>query len=227
LPGSAVFEVGFGVGFYMNFWRTVGCGHVTGVEISPTAVANVKARHPNFDLRLLDIGELHNETDWLALQGSFQLVTLIDVLYHIMDDAEASQALRNVAQLVASGGVLVLTEKFPATALPISESRIVRRRPLDWYEQVLGEQGLTRSDLVPVFWCMDPPIFNSGQLPKALTGYLLWAAMRASLKYWPKKGSVQDRIGQVVGKIGAGIDRIMVSSMHTSPNLTMAVFRRG
>src|SRR5215471_18873099 len=142
LSHSSVFEAGFGVGFYLSFWKAAGCSRVVGAEISPTAVANVRASYPSCDLRLLDIAKLPNESDWPILQNSFGLVTLIDILYHVMDDKEARLALQNVARLVRCGGGLILTEKFPDTSAPVSESRLVRRRPLDWYGEILGAEGL-------------------------------------------------------------------------------------
>jgi hypothetical protein len=226
LARSSVFEAGFGVGFYLQFWKTAGCRRVVGGELSPRACSNVKTRFPQFDLRTLDIAALHREDDWAALVNSFNLVTLIDVLYHIMDDKGARQALENVAGLVSPGGALILTEKFPETREPVSESQLVRRRPYAWYAEVLGGQGFKCSDRIPIFWCMDPPVFNAGQRAVALAGYGMWGMMRLALKYHRRSTHLQNKLGRILGRAGARVDRMVVERMRKTPNLTMAVFRR-
>lgn len=226
LSRSSVFEAGFGVGFYLQFWKMAGCPRVVGGELSPRACVNVKARFPQFDLRAMDIVALHHEEDWTDLRGSFNLVTLIDVLYHIMDDTGAKQALENLAGLVSPGGALILTEKFPETREPVSESTLVRRRPLAWYDEILRTHGFKRSDLVPVFWCMDPPVFNAGQRAVAVAAYGIWGMMRIALKYQRGRSHLQNKLGRILGRAGAGVDRMVVERTRKTPNLGMAVFRR-
>jgi SAM-dependent methyltransferase len=225
-PHFGVFEAGFGVGFYLQFWHQIGCARVVGVELSARAWRNAQSRFPNFDLRMADIATLTQAGDWLRLQSSFGLVTAIDILYHVVDDITAQCALRNLANLVVPGGVLIFTDKFPCGSATVQESSIVRRRPFRWYTAVLTPEGFECEAMIPVFWCMDPPIFNSNRRILALLGYAGWASMRAVLKYWPRNGIVQSRLGRIVGGAGAAIDRMVVPRLGQAPNLTMAVFRK-
>jgi SAM-dependent methyltransferase len=223
---SRVFDVGFGVGFYLQFWKNLGCSKIAGTDISRVAWENAKARFADCDLRLRDVVSLDGEDDWSNMIEGFDLVTAIDVMYHIMADESAKRALHNVARLVAPDGTLLITEKFPS-ASPVSESSLVRRRPFSWYASTLAEHGFQPRGSYPVFWCMDPPVFNSGQLLSASAAYSAWVLMRLLLKYCQRNSEVQNRIGAIIGCLGTTCDRRVLGHLSASPNLTLTVFRRG
>lgn len=226
LPGLSVFEGAFGVGYYLRYWQTQRCGRVAGVELSSRAVDNVRRRFPNMDLRQGDLALIHQWSDWSELTGQFGLATAIDVIYHIVDTNAAQQALLNLSDLVQPGGVLLITDKFPTAVNSFREHRHVMRRSLNWYVNCLRERGLVLEQALPVFWCMDPPVFNSGQPLSAALGYVGWVGMRATLKYWPRNSRAQDIIGTCVGKAGAAIDQVALRFQRRSPNLTVAAFRK-
>jgi SAM-dependent methyltransferase len=226
LSQTSVFEAAYGVGYYLRFWANQHCPRVVGVDLSAQAHANVQRHFPAFDLRVGDLASLHHSPEWAALVASFQLVTAIDVIYHIVDEAAARQAVENLARLVARGGILCVTEKFPARPEPVREGEIAVRRPLAWYSQAVAAQGLVLERTVPIFWCMDPPVFHGGQHWTAGFAYLGWGAMRLLLKFWPRNHSLQNALGYVVGMFGKTVDGLVVPRMATVPNLTTAVFRK-
>lgn len=225
MPPASVFEAAFGVGFYLDYWRRLGVDRVAGADLSDRAVENVRRRFPAYDLRVGDLASIHRWSDWACLAASFGVVTAIDVLYHIVDDDAARQAVVNLGRLTAPGGIFLLTEKFPKGAEPVRETLIVRRRSVAWYEATLRDLGFALERVVPAFWCMDPPIFNGGHRRSAIAAYLVWGAMRACIKFWPRAG-IQNVFGGMAGRIGWAVDSLVVPRLSETPNLTVAVFRK-
>ena len=129
--GQRVLDVGCGTGFFTHYYLERG-GIVTGIDIAPTSIERLKARHPQATFILGDVSET-------PVAGAFAIVNAFDVLYHITDDARWESAVRHLARAVAPGGVLLLTDLF--TEFKRLESHNVART-LDRYERVFNEEGL-------------------------------------------------------------------------------------
>jgi SAM-dependent methyltransferase len=223
--GGKVFEAGFGVGFYIPLWQRANAV-VMGADISPRAVANVRTRFPSYDLRESDLVSLHQWSDWSVLVESFDLVTAIDVLYHIVDDEMATIALNNLAALVRPGGVLLVTEKFPEHDTTVREHVHVTRRPLRWYTDVTNCQRIVVERIAPVFWCMDPALPNARRSLGDHAARALWIGLRASTKYFPRRSRIQERFGSLGGFIGGSLDRALVGRARSTGNLRIVTMRR-
>lgn len=139
--GHTVLDVGCGSGFFTAFYLGRGAT-LTGVDIAPTSVERLQQRHPGARFILSDVSEV-------ALDQRYDLVNAFDVLYHIVDDARWERALLNLAGAVAPGGLLLLTDVFPAVERPQREAAHNRMRPLARYQAVLGPRGLVRSEVYP------------------------------------------------------------------------------
>src|SRR2546430_2132646 len=121
---GTLLEAGVGVGAYEPLWRRIGVADWTGLDLSPTAVADLRGRFPAARFEVLDIGA----GDWTALPGSFDLVTAIDVLYHVTDEPRFGRALAELGRRVAGGGALLVSDIFaPQGDAPVTH---VKRRPL-------------------------------------------------------------------------------------------------
>jgi len=225
-PPASVFEAAFGVGFYLRLWKTLDSKRVSGIDLSTSACENARRSFPEFDLREGNLVEFNQWTDWSALVSSFDVVTAIDVLYHITDSQAALRAVENLAQLVAPNGILLLTDKFPNTSQPLKETSLVVRRPISWYTGLLKRRGLVIEQALPVFWCMDGPVFYTSASLSATSAYTLWAFMRAAIKFWPRNSRVQNFLGRWLGLLGYAVDSALVPRLTTTPNLTIATYRR-
>lgn len=223
---TRVFEGGYGVGYYLRFWNKLGYRHVSGVDLSPQACENARRLFPDFDLRASNLAQIDQWPDWPKLVSQFDIVTAIDVIYHILDEQAAASAVRNLSQLVAPGGALLITEKFPVERESVRETRHVVRRSIDWYSRELEPSGLVLAGRIPVFWCMDPPVFYGKHRLSARLARLAWIAMRASVKFWPRNSRIQNTLGSLAGAFGATVDRMVLARAGETPNLTLAVFRR-
>ncbi len=129
--GRRVLDVGCGTGFFTAYYLARGA-EVTGLDIAPTSVERLQARHPEARFRLGDVSET-------PLDGTFDLVNAFDVLYHVTDDLRWEAAVRHLAAAVAPGGALLVTDTF--SELPLAEHNTMR--PLARYRVLLEGAGLT------------------------------------------------------------------------------------
>ena len=220
-PLSAVrlFEAGFGTGYYLQLWQSLGIHQVMAMDISPAAVRRAQALFPEFEVLCGDIVQPSGH------DGDFDVVTAIDVLYHITDDGSWSQALRNLSRMVRSGGHLVLTDKFPPHE-PYQSFAHVRRRPYDWYARELAESGLRVTATYPVFIFMDDPLPCGRPRWLAKLSLLQWRALTGPIRKlgrWPR---ARDAAAVVAAAFQYPIERIATRLLSRGPNLEMVVAER-
>ncbi len=97
LPGSRVLEVGCGLA---DLLVSLDGPVRIGIDLSPRMIALAKQRHPELDLRVVDVerGELP--------EGPFDAIVLSDVIGHFGD---IQCALERLQRLLAPGGRIVVT----------------------------------------------------------------------------------------------------------------------
>lgn len=220
-PGCRVFDGGFGEGVYLAYWAARHVGTVAGLDYSERAVEAGQLKHPDYDLRC---GDLSRAED-LAGFGRFDVVTAVDVLYHIVDDGAWACAVGNLLQLVDNDGVFVFSDKFPAVGAhqPVAH---VRRRSLARWTAVLAAHGFAPVRRVPVFVLMDDPITCGSH---RWLGHLSRLQWRAATKLIRMAGSAP-RLQNAVAALLAGLqqipERLLVRALSESPNLELVVCRR-
>lgn len=222
---TKIFEAGFGTGYYLDMWRQLGVTTVTGIDLSSDAVAFSQARHSAYEIRQADLTSVDTWSDWPGHRGIYSLALAIDVLYHIVDDADATHAVRNLARLVKPGGYVWLTEKFKRTDTRRNEGAHVRRRSREWYEAILREEGLVPDREYPVFFCMDPPLLYGRPNISTMVGYALWVAIRLPLRCLPRRSRAQEVCGWILGTVGLVIDHLFLDRISSPPNLVLATYR--
>lgn len=222
-----IFEGAFGVGFYLRLWRARAVPVVVGMDLSEAATEHCSAAFGAYDLRSGSLTELAAVSDYAHLAASFDVVTAIDVIYHIVDDTAAERALRALAGLVAYGGLFLATDKTVGLHSRFDEQPIVVRRPVKWYTDILTDCRLEPVALKPVFWCMDPPVDHARRSVSLVAATCGWWAMRAVTKGWKRNSLVQRFAGSVSGAVGYSVDSAMLRISSSSPNLQLLVYRRG
>jgi len=128
--GRTVLDVGCGTGFFTAFYLARGA-KVTGIDIAPTSIERLRARHPEATFVLADVSET-------PAPGRYDLVNAFDVLYHVVDEGRWEAALAHLADAVVPGGLLLVTDTFMA---PRAEAAHNRMRPLERYRAVLEPRG--------------------------------------------------------------------------------------
>jgi SAM-dependent methyltransferase len=144
LRGKSVLDLGCGTGYFEEVWERLGAGAVSGIDVVPEAIERLRDAHPG--RRYLCANLSVGEPD-LTIFGRPDLITAIDVLYHIVDDDALMTALRRLTALLPAGGLLLFTD-----ALREQETGAhVRFRSLNQWMQILKALGLACVDREPVF----------------------------------------------------------------------------
>jgi 2-polyprenyl-3-methyl-5-hydroxy-6-metoxy-1,4-benzoquinol methylase len=215
----SVLEAAVGVGAYAPLWTRFGVRRWTGVDISPHAVADLRERFPEHRFVVADLAEPSFE-EHLG-DERFSLVTAIDVLFHLTDDAAFDRALHHLVRHVDRGGALVVTGVF--TAETTQRVAHVRQRPLATFLDALEPRGFRLEHVEPVFAVLAEPFPASSRslrhlLPVAVWGFV-WALLMAS------PPSARDRLGAFVVRALGPLDRALRErGLARGVNLEVAVF---
>lgn len=98
----SMLDVGCGQGFYADaFWERGGLQYC-GIDITDVLFPSLEMRHPGYRFRILDVCRED-------IPGTFDVVLMIDVTQHIVDEDLFVYAMRNVRSHLAAGGVFFVT----------------------------------------------------------------------------------------------------------------------
>lgn len=216
---DSVLEGAVGVGAYATLWRRLGVTRWVGVDISRAAVQRLRREHPGHGF--VD-GDLAEEAWTVGLDGEgFDLVTAVDVLFHLVDDAAFGRALENLCRVSAPGGALLVSDVFAPKASRSAPH--VRHRPLEAYEAILQRHGLALTGREPVFAILDDPIPRPGRHPFDRLLRLGWRLVAGSLRVLPR--ALRDPVGAAVVKALRPVDRALCrAGLTVGVNLELAIF---
>ena len=219
ISGARILELAFGTGFYLDVWREMAAGHVTGFDITEIAVKAAGERFSGTGWRFekADIGAplpLEKTT------GTFDLATAFDVLFHLVDDKSWNGALDNITAALKPGGHAVIFDKYQTTENAISH---VRRRTLDVYRQALTARNFEVLEIRPIFFLMNSPTDLSGASKLAFK--TSWSLVKTPYKLGKHIG-----LGEILGgAMGAGLyfPELMLSRMFaTGPSTKLLLARK-
>ncbi len=185
LPHARVLDVGSGTGFYLDRWRELGVAEVTGLDLTDAAADRLREKYPTLEVVRADVGAPLDEAPALK-SGRYDVVSAMDVLFHIVDDEAYGRALRNVHDLLAPGGLFVWSDMFSHHR----DSRVEHRasRTLTDIEGHLDDAGFDVVRRVPMFVLMNDPADTSGPLPvwlwKAAFGFFSLAEPLGAFAGW-------------------------------------------
>jgi len=157
LSDLRVLDVGSGTGFYLNAWQELGVRDLSGSDLTSVALTGLCAVFEDMPIHQLDIGGSPEQLP----DDRYDVVSIMDVLYHIVDDQRYTQALHNLSRLVKPGGKLILSENCVAQTQigihQVSRSRIQ-------IEDVLREAQLIPVLQRPMFFLMNSPIDSNSRI---------------------------------------------------------------
>ena len=137
-------DVGSGVGWVVNELVTLGYD-VEGCDISPLAVERLGERFPGRRFFPLELGAEPAPRE----DATFDLVTILDVTYHIVDDDLWARGVADLARLLRAGGHLVVIDRFADDAE--DKAAHVRFRSRGQWESTAAAAGLSLEEVIPVY----------------------------------------------------------------------------
>ena len=149
-----VLDIGCGSGFYAGFWQARGVREYIGLDISSRTVARLASSYPKYRFVHADITEAL--PDALSDSGSFDIITVLDVLYHIIDKRRFESAISNIGGLLTGGGRLFIMESLCRRNYQVSKHVIHRAR--DAYFAEFRKNHLELADSELLFHFLVPPI---------------------------------------------------------------------
>ena len=209
-PGTAaVLDVASGFGFYVERWRELGVTDVTASDAAPTALAELRRRHPDVPAVALDV-----TAETSGLRGRrFDAISAFDVLFHIVDDEAYGRAIANLASLLRPGGLLVLSENFRLDVPKAVSPTQVDRTEAD-IVGLLRATGLEPVLRRRMFWLMNEP-----QNTRSSLHWRWWRRLCRALRARPG-------LGAVVGPALYPIELALVRRRAPGPSTDLMVCRR-
>ena len=204
-----ILDVGCGNGFYTGFWKEQGVQEYLGLDISAAAVAALKERFPGYRFEGVDICQ----PGLLAEQaGRFHLITLFDVLYHIVDDHDYQTLLGNLAGLLAPGGRLVIFDQLPPRRITLRRHVVYRDKKT--LQATLDQAGLALRHAEPLFAWLAPPVFGRPLLDTCIAGSYKIAGLM--MKLLPG-------MGELAGRTVFALDQRLLARGSGPPNHELLV----
>lgn len=173
----AVLDIGCGSGFYTAFWKARGVRHYVGLDISAAGIGVLSALHNAYRFYCADIsrpGTIPEE------MGHFDLITVFDVLYHIVDDRDFAASLANISMALKADGHVLVFEHLVRKSCTLTDHVVFRGR--GDYEDRLAEAGLRVVGVTRLFQLLVPPAcgVRGVDLPIAALYKLLGLVMKRS-----------------------------------------------
>lgn len=152
---SQCLDVGSGTGFYIEQFLQNGYTHITGSDFTSVAFEKLKEKFPSLEIWNMDIGSNMSEP-----AHNFQLVTCMDVLFHIVDDAAYDNAIKNLSGFLEKDGCLILTENFT----PYIRDRVhIYDREQRHVIALLKQHGLEIKQTYSPFIFLNPPMQSNNK----------------------------------------------------------------
>lgn len=130
-----VLDFGCRWGFFEDVWERRGAARTAGIDVVPDVTQTLQARFPARTYLCADLAE---DSRGLSSLGEPNVITAIDVLYHIVDDERLLRTLERLLSLLPSDGAFLFTDTLhEAQAAPH-----VRFRTLNHWRQILSRLGL-------------------------------------------------------------------------------------
>jgi len=209
--GASVLEIATGTGVYVEAWKRAGIGRLIGIDISQAATDALRKRFQGYSFHKRDLGE----PGLIELTGTgFDLVTAVDMLYHIVEDERFPVALANLASAAKPGGLLAIHDVFPHRAE--LDFGYLKLRTLDAYTRALDAAGFDIVSRTPTFFLSvqanDPSSEAVGARMDAF-----WARVA-----YP----IITRAPAAAGAVAYAVDRALGAFLREGPSFEMLVCRR-
>jgi SAM-dependent methyltransferase len=203
LSDRSVLDVGAGIGLWLAFWHRHHVQRVVGLDFTRASVERLRRDFSQDHVVQADVSaQPFSLASGERFDERFNIISVFDVLLHIVDDARFRAAIANLADLCQPGGWLITIDPLIAGYgyVPVRQEAIhVMVRSLDEYRKVLDENGFDVAAVVPATVLLNDPLEARNRL-----------VYRALLAWW-RASHTWEHLGplaRVVGALALGLDRV-------------------
>ncbi len=152
---KSLIDVGVGSGAWIPFWQKHNVSKIVGLDITSASVCGLGKRYPQFGFFEEDICS----SSQITQRGDFDIVTVFDLLFHVTDDTDFSNAILNLSKLVKFGGWVIISDSFGNK--PWGPFYHEYHRTYDVYLREFNSVVLKPVHIEPIFYTMTTNICNS------------------------------------------------------------------
>jgi SAM-dependent methyltransferase len=203
-------DIGSGTGFYIQAWRELMVKDITGADISRTAVENLRQTFKQHTFHQIDIGD--KDYNAQAQLPQVDLVSSMDVLFHIVDDVRFEQAIANISGLLKEGGYFIYSDNFLHGNVSRGESQVSRTKA--YLVEVFEKNKLQLVQRQPFMYLTNSPIDSKNPLLKAY-----WFLLENTLYMMPF-------LGNLIGAALYPFELFLVNRLRESPTTEFAIFQK-
>lgn len=215
--GRTVLDVGSGTGFWVDLWLREGAAEVAGSDLVPAAVNRLRQRFPDSEFEPADI------TARAPFPGrTFDVVTIMSVLHHVVDEDRFRDALVNLSTQLAPDGRLVVLDGLVVRGRwmpPEAQSAHNVARTLSQWQTALADTSLRLVRIVPTASFLADPI-DAGSRVAFAAHRLWWRAFTAAIRN-------RERLAETIVPPLAALDRAVLRRLHAGPASKLLVLEHG
>jgi len=205
-----ILEVGSGTGAYLDFWKQQGASSLIGLDLSAAAIRFISERYPEYRFMQRDVTVAGLAAD---CGTGFDLVTALDVLYHVVDDRLLAAALGNIHAVLRPGGILAVHDQF--LHRETEHHDYIRWRSLADWERALDAAGFDIIGRWPIFCLMIQPT-DVAPSPAGAFMHRLWA--------WTNR--CIHRAPALMGRVLFVADSLLGTVLREGPSMELLLARR-
>jgi SAM-dependent methyltransferase len=211
IRGARVLDIGAGTGFALVEWMRYEPREMAAVDISEVACARLHVSFPEIAVHCVDVADASDEQ--IASLGSFDFISMMDVLFHLVDDEKYARALQRIARMLTPDGRLIFTENFLRDR-PRRGNAWAQFRTLSQIEALFANAGLSIEQRVPMFVLMNQPADSSSRLLAAHWATVSRLARRSAIA------------SDVMGAALYPMERLLTRIMAEGPSTELAVSKK-
>ncbi len=205
-----VLDVGSGTGFYIAIWHELKAKKITGLDITDVAVENLKKNFPGDNFLQLDIGVEPGTK--MAELGNKDLISCMDVLFHIVDDKRFDRAVHNIAALLKQGGYFIYSDNFlnGETVRTMHQASRSKKYLFDLFDKA----GFEVVDHKPFMVLSNYPVDSTNKLLHAY-----WFLLENTV-------ALIKPLGHIAGAILFPIEKFLLKRVKDSPSSEIVLLRK-
>lgn len=211
LSAARVLDVGSGTGMYVDLWESVGAAEIVASDFSEVAVGKLRERFPAKRVVQLDITSPVERAE--LGDSRFDVVSAMDMLFHIVDDDAYERAIANLLGLLKPGGFLVFTENLLRGATQRGEHQVSRSQSV--IDSLLASNGASQVARRPTFVLMNTPVDSDSALL-----HFWWRHLGATVRRGPRIANLVGGTVYVAETIALRVDR------NRGPSTKLAIWRK-